>query len=75
MELSRGQLVAPLLSLAEAVALEEQNLKEFDSLLNRALAIDPDAAPQHRLVNLVLQDRARWMLSRVEDLFFQPKTE
>ena len=69
MELTGGQLVQPLVSLAEAVAVVEQNRSEFDSLLQRALAIDPDARVEWRAANLVSQRRARWLLERVDWLF------
>ena len=68
-ELSGGQLAGPFVSLAESVSVQKQNLKEFKALLERALAINPDARPEWRLVNLVMQRRARWLLSRTEDLF------
>jgi hypothetical protein len=38
-------------------------------LLRRALAIDADAWPESRLINLIMQERARWLLSRIDDLF------
>jgi predicted anti-sigma-YlaC factor YlaD len=44
-------------------------VKEFESLLNRALAIHPDAYPDTRLQNMVMQRRARWLLSRKAELF------
>jgi predicted anti-sigma-YlaC factor YlaD len=72
MALSGGQQAAPLVSLAEAVSVKSQNLTEFKSLLNRALAINPDARPEWRLVNLVMQRRARWLLARAEQLFLVP---
>jgi len=67
--LSDGQLAGPFVSLAESVSVQKQDLKEFKSLLDRALAINPDAKPEWRLVNLVMQRRARWLLSRTDDLF------
>jgi predicted anti-sigma-YlaC factor YlaD len=69
MELSGGRLSSPLVTLAEAVAVEKQDRKEFEALLQRALAINVDAAPESRLINLVAQRRARWLLGRVDDLF------
>ncbi len=69
MALSGGREAAPLVALAEAVAVQKQDVKQFDSLLQQALAINPDANPLTRLVNLVLQRRARWLLSRKADLF------
>ncbi|MBI3448987.1 MAG: hypothetical protein HY049_08750 [Acidobacteria bacterium] len=69
MELSKGLRAAPLLDLAENVSIRNQDRAEFVALLNRALAIDPDARPEWRLVNLVLQRRARWLLARADLLF------
>jgi predicted anti-sigma-YlaC factor YlaD len=69
LELSAGVQAAPLVALAEAVCVQKQDVKEFDALLERALAIDPDQAPEVRLVNLVMQRRARWLVSRREELF------
>jgi predicted anti-sigma-YlaC factor YlaD len=68
MELSQGKLASPLVSLAESVAVEKQDKAGFQNLLNRALAINPDAAPESRLQNLVAQRRARWLLGRVDEL-------
>jgi predicted anti-sigma-YlaC factor YlaD len=69
MALSGGKEAAPLLALAESVAVQKQDVKEFDSLLQQALALNPDAHPETRLVNLVMQRRARWLLSRKSELF------
>jgi predicted anti-sigma-YlaC factor YlaD len=60
-------------AFAEAVCIPKQDLKEFESLLGRALAIEMDARPEWRLVNLLSQRRARWLLSRKEDLFLVEK--
>ena len=73
LDLSNGKLAAPLVSLAEAVCVEQQNRAEFEALLHRALEIDPEAAPAMRLANLIAQRRARWLLSRADDLFFASK--
>jgi predicted anti-sigma-YlaC factor YlaD len=67
-ELSKGKLASPMVSLAESVAVEKQDKAGFQSLLNRALAINPDAVPESRLQNLVAQRRARWLLGRVDEL-------
>jgi predicted anti-sigma-YlaC factor YlaD len=67
--LSNGQQAGPFVALAEAVSVQKQDLKEFQSLLNSALAINPDAKPEWRLVNLVMQRRAKWLLGRTDELF------
>jgi predicted anti-sigma-YlaC factor YlaD len=69
MELSGGYQAGPLVSLAEPVSISRQDRSEFQSLLKRALAVDVNAKPQYRLANLVMQRRARWLLSRIDDLF------
>jgi predicted anti-sigma-YlaC factor YlaD len=68
-ELSNGQLAGPFVALAEAVSIQKQNLVEFKQLLERALAVNPDARLEWRLVNLVMQRRARWLLNRTDELF------
>jgi predicted anti-sigma-YlaC factor YlaD len=72
LELSQGRLVSPWVALAESVSLQEQRVDEFDRLLGEALALDPDAHPEFRLMNLIMQRRARWLLSQREDLFLIP---
>ena len=67
--LSGGTDASPLVALAEAVTVQKQDVKEFESLLNRALAVNPDANPDSRLLNTVMQRRARRLLSRESELF------
>src|SRR6266550_486835 len=62
-ELTKGQLASPFVSLAESVSVPNDNRAEFESLLQRALAVDADARPEWRLQNLIVQKRARWLLS------------
>jgi predicted anti-sigma-YlaC factor YlaD len=68
-QLTGGQLAGPFLAYAETVAIAQQNRSEFESLLDRALKIDPDGRPEWRLANLVMQRRARWLLQRTDELF------
>ena len=67
-ELSGGNQAGPYVSLAENVAVKEQNAAEFKALLEKALAVKVDARPEWRLVNTLMQRRARWLLGRVDDL-------
>jgi len=69
--LSGGQQAGPMVSFAEAVCVQKQDLQQFESLLHRALAINPDAKPEWRLVNLIMQRRAKWLLSRTDQLFLR----
>ncbi len=68
-ELSGGKLAGPLVAYAEAVCVQKQQRAEFEKLLQQALSIDVDQAPESRLANLVMQRRARWLLSRTDELF------
>jgi hypothetical protein len=68
MTLSGGEQAAPLVAMAETVSVARQDRKQFEQLLNQALAIDVNAYPQRRLANSVMQRRARWLLSRADDL-------
>jgi len=70
-QLSGGQLAAPFVVMAESVAVSRQDRKQFESLLKQALAIDVNAKPDWRLSNIVMQQRARWLLSRTDELIAQ----
>ena len=74
-ELSGGAMAAPYVSLAESVAVQKQDVKEFQSLLGSALAVNPDAKPESRLANLIMQRRAKWLLSRTDQLFLHKDGE
>jgi predicted anti-sigma-YlaC factor YlaD len=67
--LGGGHEASPLLAFAEAVCVQQQDRTLFESLLRQALAIDADARPASRLVNLIMQRRARWLLAHIDDLF------
>ena len=73
--LSAGQLASPYVAYAETVTIQKQQKAEFESLLNKALAVDPDARPEWRLNNLIMQRRARWLLSREDELFLSGQPE
>ena len=70
-ELSDGCSASSLVALAETVCVQEQDHSEFERLLNAALAVDVNARPQWRLKNLIMQRRARWLLSRADELFVE----
>ena len=72
-QLSEGRLASPYVSLAEGVSVSRQDRREFETLLGQALAIDPDASPEWRLANLVMQRRARWLLGRTDQLFLDER--
>jgi len=69
--LSQGKRAGTYVSYAENACLPAQNAAEFKSMLEKALAIDPDGDPEHRLANLVAQRRARWLLGHMGELFLE----
>lgn len=68
-KLSGGNEAAPFVTFAESVSVAERNRAQFRQLLQHALKLDVNAEPQSRLANLVMQRRARWLLSRTDQLF------
>lgn len=69
--LAGGLRLSPYVSLAESVSINENNRKEFEAILNEALAIDINRAPGQKLANTISQRRARWLLGRIDDLFVE----
>lgn len=68
---SAGKLASPYVSFATTVVIQQQDARRFRELLQTALAIDPDAHPDHRLANVVAQDKARWYLNNIEHFFLE----
>ncbi|MBK7877609.1 MAG: TRAP transporter TatT component family protein [Planctomycetes bacterium] len=70
-ELSKGRRAAPHVAFAEAVPMKKQDKAGFVQLLDAALAIDSTQYPEVRLENELAQARARWLASRVDELFVE----
>jgi len=70
-EIQKGLSPSPYLGLALGLARSRQDRREFEELLRRALAIDPDHDPDRRLVTLITQKRARLFLDHLDDLFLE----
>jgi predicted anti-sigma-YlaC factor YlaD len=68
-DLANGERASIFVALAENVSVQQQNLAEFQSLLDQALAVDADRAPQNRLTNVLAQRRAQWLREHAADLF------
>jgi predicted anti-sigma-YlaC factor YlaD len=58
-----------LMALATTVSVKEQNAAEFKKLLGQVLEFDPDSSPSTRLVNILNQRKARWLLDHIDDFF------
>jgi len=70
MELNGGQSISPLVSLAESVCIQQQDLKRFKKLLKQVLAFEADTHPENRLSNLLAQDKAKQLLDNIDEFFF-----
>ena len=68
-EIQKGLSPVPYLGLALGVVKGKQDRGEFVRLLDQALTIDPDRDPEHRLVTLITQKRARLFQAHADDLF------
>lgn len=68
-ELSGGLQAGPFVALAESAAIAARDRQEFEALLQRALAVDPDKRADWRLVNRVMQRRAKRLLARADEFF------
>ena len=69
--ISKGQKASPFVTLAQSVSVQTQNRAEFEDLLQKALAVDPDRDPNRRLETLIVQQQARSLLRREDDLFIE----
>ena len=74
-ELSQGRRASPFVTWARGVPVATQDRKEFRSALERALAVDPDASESDRLANRLAQERARRLLARADELFYESEPD
>ncbi len=66
---SAGKSSTAYIALATTASVKEQKLDEFRSLLAKALEIDPELDPENRLVNILNQRKANWLLEHAGDFF------
>ena len=69
MLLSEGKSAGLFLSWAEGFAVPEQDREKFEELCRKALEVNVDEKPEMRLVNIIAQRRAAWLLEKIDDLF------
>jgi predicted anti-sigma-YlaC factor YlaD len=66
---SRGLILSPYIALATTVSVKNQNIGEFKSLLETALKIDVNKSKANRLINVLNQQKARWLLEHSDNFF------
>jgi len=69
LELSGGDRPGPYVMWANVVSVKQQDREEFERLLQKALAVDPDRRRSERLRTLITQERARLLLKQADELF------
>jgi predicted anti-sigma-YlaC factor YlaD len=68
-ELSGGLAASPYVSFAQTFPVQNQEAERYRRLLEKALAIDVDRNPANRMLNIISQRKARWLLDHMEDTF------
>ena len=69
LKLSDGTLASPYV-LASSVYINNQDPDGFILILKKALEIDVNRNPENRLMNIISQRKARWLIDHIEDYFF-----
>ena len=69
--IANGRRAFPYVTFAESACVGQQNRQEFKALLEQALALDASRPSDYRLANVLAQKRARWLLSRTDELFVE----
>lgn len=64
-----------LMALATTVCVKEQNYREFRSLLLQVVEFDVDRSPANRLINVVNQRKARWLLEHADEFFIETEDD
>ena len=68
---SGGKSSTPYIALATTVVVKEQHIAEFQSLLKKALTVDPEIDPENRLLNILNRRKAFWLLEHIDDFFVE----
>jgi len=69
LEKSSGLSAGAYVAYAQSVCVPAQNYDKFKEMLDMALAIDVNANPSNRLVNIISQRKARHLLNSASQLF------
>ena len=69
MEKTGGNSSSAYISYAQSISVPAQDYDTFQDYLERALAIDPNADVSTRLVTVVNQKKARWLLDNAYNFF------
>jgi predicted anti-sigma-YlaC factor YlaD len=71
LRLSGNLKASPYVTYAESICVPEQDRAAFTTALENALAVDATEPNDQRLVNILMHERARWLLERVDEYFIE----
>lgn len=71
LKITKGLQGAPYLNLASSVCIQKQKQEEFEELCNKVIEIDIEKDPKNRLVNVLMQRKAQYMLDHLDDYFLE----
>lgn len=66
---SSGQKLSPYVTYATSLSLKNKNRIEFTEILQKALSVNIQSNPSHRLQNIIYQNRAKWFMSNLDKIF------
>ena len=69
LEKTGGRSAGAYISWAQSICVPAQDYETFKDCLEKALAIDPDADVSTRLVTIISQRKARWLLDNAWNYF------
>jgi predicted anti-sigma-YlaC factor YlaD len=76
LEKTRGNSTSAYISYAQSISVPAQDYDTFRDYLEKALAVDPNADPSTRLMTIINQRKARWLLDNAYTFFsFLPMPE
>jgi len=71
LRLSHGLKASPYVTYAESIAVPAQDRAAFTAALKKALAVDTTQPNDQRLVNILMHERAGWLLARADEYFIE----
>lgn len=71
LEYSRGESPSTYVTYAKTFCVPAQDGKAFENALKKALSIDPDARPETRLMTILSQNDARWLLEHKSEFIYE----
>ena len=72
---SKGGTASLFVSYASSICVPKEDLAGYKAALGKALAIDPNTAPESRLETVLAQKNARRLLAEAEKYFMIPEGE